>query len=328
MTRDPSKDHTGGIVLIFVTLLGWSSVPLFLKYFTTYIDGWTANGWRYGISALFWSPLLIHGAARGRLPKGLWRAALVPSLFNFAAQMCFAWAPYYINPGLITFLLRLQIVFVALGAYLLFPGERALVRSAGYVSGVVLVMFGLLGLCFLGNEPPRGATAVGIALGMAAGLLYGGYSLSVRYYMNEIRSATAFAAISSYTAAGVIPVMLLFARGHGAEAAQMTWGQLAMLTASAFAGIAITHVTYYAAIARLGVALAGGVILLQPFLTTTASSFLFDERLTSTQWLGGATAVAGAVVMLDAQRRRSRRAHSRSIDPAPALAASADGYRP
>ncbi len=303
----PTKSAAGGVVLILLTLLGWSSVPLFLKYFTAYIDAWTANGWRYGITALFWAPVLLWGAWHHTLPAGLWRAALVPSLFNIAAQICFALAPYYINPGLITFLLRLQIGFVAIGAYLLFPAERAVLRSPTYVLGVVIVFVGLLGLCFLGEKLPQGATAVGVMLAIAAGILYGGYSLAVRRYVHDISPIISFATISLYTAIGVVSVMLLNGRDHGAVAWSLSWGRFGMLVASAFVGIAITHVTYYAAIARIGVSLSAGVILLQPFITSTCSYFLFDERLTVHQWLSGLTAIAGAVIMLDTQRRLNRR---------------------
>jgi drug/metabolite transporter (DMT)-like permease len=303
IVSDRSQETSRGLLLIVVTLLGWSSVTLFLKYFTAYIDGWTANGWRYGISAIFWAPLLVVRLLGGRLPPGIWRAAIVPSLFNLAAQVCFAWAPYYIDPGFITFLLRLQIVFVALGAYLFFPTERAVVRSWGYALGVLLVLAGLVGLCFLGVTRPRGATAVGISLALGSGILYAGYALGVRHFMHEVRSTTAFAVISLYTAAGVLLMMLLFAEDHGANAWRLSWGRLALLFASAMAGIAITHVTYYAAIARLGVAVSAGVIMLQPFLTSAASFYLFDERLTHRQWLSGIVALAGAITMLRAQRR-------------------------
>jgi len=306
MSVKPTKGSAGGVVLILLTLLGWSSVPLFLKYFAAYIDAWTANGWRYGISALFWAPVLVWGAWRRTLPAGLWAAALVPSLFNVAAQICFAWAPYYINPGLITFLLRLQIVFVALGAYLLFPAERPVLRSLTYVCGVVIVFCGLMGLCFLGETLPRGATAWGVGLAITAGFLYGGYSLAVRRYVHDISPVVAFATISLYTAVGVVSVMLVKGRDHGAVAWSLNWKQFGMLVASAFVGIAIGHVMYYSAIVRIGVALSNGVILLQPFITSTCSYFLFDERLTIAQWLSGLTAMVGAVIMLNTQRRLTR----------------------
>ena len=48
----PPGPRAAGVVTILLTLVGWSSIPLFLKHFTHLIDGWTANGWRYAISAL------------------------------------------------------------------------------------------------------------------------------------------------------------------------------------------------------------------------------------------------------------------------------------
>lgn len=299
------RGSNSGLALIFFTLLGWSSVPLFLKHFTMHIDdAWTTNGWRYGMSALFWAPLLIVQGTRGRLPPHLWKAALVPALFNLPAQICFAWAPYFINPGLLAFMLRLQIVFVTVGAYILFPVERPLLRSPKYIVGVIVVFLGMVGLLFLGKEPPRGATTVGVVLGIASGFLYGAYFLSVRHFTRDLNPAVAFGAISLYTAIGLVTLMLLLGKEHGAEAARLPGSQFLLLFASAMAGIALTHVTYYAAIARLGVSFCAGVILLQPFIVSAFSYFLFGERLTAAQWSSGLFAMAGAAIMVDTQRRK------------------------
>ena len=51
-----------GIVTVVLTLVGWSSVPLFLRHFADSIDLWTSNGWRYGFSALLWLPVLLTAA--------------------------------------------------------------------------------------------------------------------------------------------------------------------------------------------------------------------------------------------------------------------------
>ncbi|MBI4719282.1 MAG: DMT family transporter [Planctomycetes bacterium] len=304
MQRPAEGDRAGGVAFIIITLVGWASVPLFLKYLTAYIDGWTANGWRYGISALLWAPALLVGARRGTLPRHLWRAAVVPAAVNIFAQCCFAWAPYYINPGLLTFMLRLQIIFVAVGTYLLFPAERPILRSARYWGGVIIVLGGLAGLCLLGAEPPRGARAFGIALAIVAGVFYGGYALSVRHFMHDVHPVTAFAAISGYTALGLNVMMLALAEQHGALVWTLSAAQLGVLVGSALVGIAITHVLYYAALARLGVAICAGVILLQPFLSSIGSYFWFGERLTTAQWLSGAAAMGGAGLMLLTRRQR------------------------
>src|SRR5262249_52872231 len=99
------RSRFGGIVTLVLTLLGWSSIPLFLKSFIHAIDGWTANGWRYAFSALIWAPMLLWAYRTRRVPSGLWKAALIPSLFNTAGQALFGLAPYHIDVGLMTFAL-------------------------------------------------------------------------------------------------------------------------------------------------------------------------------------------------------------------------------
>lgn len=82
MSSEVNESRATGITYIVLTLLGWSSVLLFLKYLTGFIDAWTANGWRYGLSALLWLPVLIVGGRQGTLPEGIWRRALMPAAFN------------------------------------------------------------------------------------------------------------------------------------------------------------------------------------------------------------------------------------------------------
>jgi drug/metabolite transporter (DMT)-like permease len=233
----------------------------------------------------------------------LWRAAIVPSVVNCIGQSCFAWSPYFIEPGLLTFMLRFQIIFVALGAFLLFPSERTILRSRAYWLGVAVVFAGSLGTCLLGPELPRGATVLGIVLAIAAGIFFGAYSLSVRYFMHNVHPVFAFAAISQYTAGGLVLIMLFVGEQHGSAVTAFTQLQWGMLAASALIGIALAHVMYYASIARLGVAVSAGVILLQPFFTGVSSYFIFTEILTPAQWICGLAAIGGAIVMLQKQQR-------------------------
>jgi len=281
-------------------------VPLFIRHFAEAIDPWTSNGWRYGFAALLWAPVLVWGAARSRLPRGLWRAALVPSLFNAAGQVCFTWAHYKIEPGLLTFGLRTQIIFVAAGAFLLFPAERRVIRSIPYLLGVVMVFGGTVGTAMLGDSLPQGATALGITLAVASGMLFAGYALSVRHSMRGMHPVVAFAAISQYTAAVMVALMLAAGDRAGLGALTLPSRQFELLLLSAVIGIALGHVFYYISIARLGVAVSSGVIQLQPFLVAIASGVLFGERLTPWQWGSGAVAIGGAMLMLAMQGRLMR----------------------
>lgn len=304
MSDMPSaRASTVGMITIIFTLLSWASVPLFVEHFSHSIDLWTSNGWRYGFSAFLWAPALIVGAYRRRLPPGLFKAALVPAAVNCFGQVAFTWGHYKIEPGLLTFGLRSQMVFVAVGAYLLFPVERAIIRSWQYLIGLVLLMCGTAGALLLGEDKIETAHAWGIILAVTAGMFFAFYGLAVRRFMEGINSVVAFACISQYTA--LVMVVLMLARGEdcGLAAPRLPLVQLGLLLLSSVVGIALGHVLYYVSIARLGVAVSAGVLQLHPFFVAVGSFFIFGETLTLWQWGAGLVAMGGATMMLIVQRK-------------------------
>lgn len=306
MMTGPRESSASGAVFIVLTLLGWSSVLLFLKHLTPYIDAWTANGWRYGLSALLWLPILVVGTRRGTLPEGIWRRAIVPAAFNCVGQVCFAWTPYFIGPGLAGFLLRVNIIFATIGAFILFIDERPLMRSPMFWGGLLLVIGGSVGTVLLGAAPIAGGTAIGVALGLLAGAFYGMYGVSVRYWMRGIPAMTSFAAISLYTAAGMIALMIPLGTRGGLGALDLSAFNWFILVLSALIGIALGHVFYYAAIARLGVAVSAAVVQLAPFICGAASVMIFGEILTLGQWTCGGIMLIGAGILLWAEQARHR----------------------
>jgi drug/metabolite transporter (DMT)-like permease len=230
---------------------------------------------------------------------------LVPSVINSTSQVIFCYAHYKIDPGLLAFGLRSHMIFAALGAYLMFAAERPVIRSPIYLGGMVAVMIGTGGAVLLGTQQITGTHALGIALSV------------VRKYMSGFNSVVAFAAISQYTAAAMVGLMLVFGRRSGLEALDMGGRDFALLIISAVLGIALGHVLYYMSINRLGVAVSSGVLQLHPFAVGVASYFIFKEVLSAAQWVSGFLAVGGAVLMLSVHARLARRAPA---EPALALA--------
>lgn len=298
------------VAAVLGSLAGWTAIPLFLKHFTTRIDAWTTNGWRYGFSALLWLPVIVWGLRRGSLPPGLWRAAAWPSVFNVLAQICFGLAPYHMDPGLMTFSLRFQIVFVTIMAAVLFAAERPVIRAPLFLTGIGLVVAGTFATLALKPGGLGGGTATGVTLAVASGVLYGAYALSVRKCMSGINPFQAFAAVSLYTAAALVGLMLVFARPVGSDTPDLGLSALSLppeqffyLLLSSVVGIGLGHTFYFFSISRLGVAVSSGVVQLQPITVSIGSFFLFGERLTGVQWGTGVAAILGAVLMLVSQHR-------------------------
>ncbi len=320
-----TKPHTPAVVCVLATLGAWSSVPLFLFYFSTSIDAWTSNGWRYAFAALFWLPFLLHARPQPRL----FADALLPSAINTCAQVCFTLAHYQISPGLVTFGLRIQIVCVALGAAFLFPAERAAIRRPAFLAGLVMVLGGTLATAARDPDFGTRANTLGVVLALAAGALFAAYGLSVRTRLTRYDSITAFSAISLQTSIAMIALMLVFANRAGLDALALSPFDLALLVASAIIGIALGHVLFYISMVRLGVAAASAVIQLQPFGTAIGATILFAEPLTGAQWIAGSVAVAGALLILMVQAQVNRQLRMQTTPdasdeptPEPALAES------
>ncbi len=315
----PSAPHSSsgrwvGTLCILGSLVGWSSIPLFLRYFTDLIDGWTANGWRYAVSAVLWAPVLVLGTARGTLPRHLWRAALVPSFFNVVAQIAFGLAPYYVSPGLMTFSLRLQVIFVTVGAAILFVSERRIITSRGFIIGMSLVILGTLLTIALKPGGLGSGSAFGVMLSILAGLGYAAYALAVRKCMHAIPPISAFAAVSVLSAAGIFAVMLMFAPRHGMGVFDLSAKHLLLLALSSVIGVGLGHTFYFISIARLGLAVSAGVVQLQPIFVSIGSMYLFREVLTPVQWTMGVVAIVGASIMLYTQHRLARASGTAPVD--------------
>lgn len=329
----PERNTAAGIVTILLALSGWTAIPLFLKHFSHDIDGWTANGWRYGFSALLWLPVLVLQWSKGTTPKGLWKAAWPASVFNIFAQVCFGLAPYYIDPGLMTFSLRLQVIFLMFGAAMLFPSERKVIRTPLFIAGISLLLAGtLLTLWFKEGGLGEAKSSIGVALAISSGVLYAGYGICVRKYMSGLPPFTAFAAVSQYTGVALVLAMFMFGDKSGlltpaieavqksGQAVPKEWllggasvfelggMQIFLLLLSAFIGIGFGHTCYYYAIQRLGLAVATGVVQLQPVTVSLISMFLFQEKISVLQWCTGTGAICGAVLMLWAQQKVAAKA--------------------
>ncbi len=296
-----------GVLCLLLTLLGWSTVPLFLRHLSAEVDYWTNNGWRYGASAIFWIPALVWAYRKKRLPSQIWRDAIVASLANIGGQTAFTAAFHEMNPGLVTFGLRTQLIWVALGAWILIPSERHIIASRRYLLGAAILMAGLLPVLLGGDASLNELNTKGLALSILSAIGYGVYGISVRKWMHHYHPVTAFAVICQLTAAGLIVLMLFFGRACGMYVPSLNGVILGELAISAFVGIAVGHVFYYVSIARIGVVITSGVLQLQPFIVGVCSFFLFGEMFHWWQWTAGAIAVGGAYLMLSSTGSGSKR---------------------
>jgi drug/metabolite transporter (DMT)-like permease len=314
-----------GIAAAAGSLFCWTVTPLFVEYLTGCLDLWASNGWRYGIAALVWLPYLLWMLSRRQVAGWIWRRALWPAFFSTTAQIAFVGAFYYTGPGMLTFGMRMQIVATAVGAAILFPAERLVIRRPSFLAGMAAVVVGVVGVALYApaevtgvvtgglEGAPRESNLIGMLLAAASGVGYACYGMAVRRCLAGVSAKLSFSVISLYVGGSLLVLMTIFSANPVEQLVALDGTAWTAMAVSIVFGLAAGHVIYFTAMAKLGVAQATGVVQLQPFTVAAASWFVFGEMLTAPQLVCGTVAVAGAAMMLYTQHAMARR---RRVDPA------------
>ena len=291
-----------GMFAALICVLSWTTSPLFVKHFSTIVDPWTSNGWRYIPAAVVCLPFTVWSIRRGQMPLSVWRLAAIPALANSVAASCFTSALYCdIAPAFSILCMRLQVVFAALAALFFFVEERAIVKSRGFLIGMALVILGTIVTVVFGGGREEETRLIGVAMLIACASLFGVYGALARRFLRGVPPLVVFAAVVQWTALFMLLGMLFLGERQGLT--PLDSGVCWLLILSGLIGVAVGHGLYFVSISHLGVAITHGVIELQPFAVAVVSYWFFGEVLTGWQWAGGVAAVVGVLLMLSARRR-------------------------
>ena len=287
---------------------------------------------RFGLAAVVLVVVAASTGAHRALSRRFVLLGLAMGAVGYAAQATFYFSAlerldaslvalvFYVYPVLV------MAVAVAVGR------ERASRRRVGALAialcGIALVLVGATTGRFDG---------LGALLALGSALTY-----------------TCYIMVGDRVGAGVPPVALTALVCTGAFATFLVTGALrggtdlrfdpvgwVWLTALALVSTVGAILLFFAGLARVGPSMAALLSILEPVVTVTGAAAVFGERLTPTQWAGGAL-VLGAVALVQWPSRatpapaaeglsRSCRSPDRSCDPAgphrPSAAAEAAARR-
>jgi drug/metabolite transporter (DMT)-like permease len=292
-----------GVMACIGTLICWSSAPLFIKYLTGYLDLWTQNLLRYGAACLFWLPVLLAAAISGRLPRAVWKRALIPFIPNIVGQTLWAAAFYYIDPGFASLLSMMAFLWVIILSVIFFADERLHLSNRLFRLSIILSLTGLLGVMVFHPAFTHPYTITGIVIIIAYGLIWGSYAIAVKVMFRGIDSRIGFSVVSIYTVIAIF-ILTLF-MGHPAKCLELSFNGWFAVILSGITGIALGHVFYYISLRRLGPTTPSLVQLAQPFIVVVISYFVFGEKLSVPQMVFGTVLVAGSAMAILSKRDTS-----------------------
>ena len=282
----------------------WALGPIFIKYLTGYVDSWTQNLLRYSVACLVWLPFLVFSIKTKRLDRRVWRRAVVPGAANVVMQSLFACAYYYIGPAFMALLMKSSIIGIAGFSLIFFPGERTLLKSKRFWSGLMLSVVGVAGVLYYKEDFAATRTLTGIIIALMTAFMWAVYTISAKIAFKDIDSRHGFSVLSIYTVGGLFVLAFLFGRVD--DCVKMGLWQWACVVFSGVTSIALSHTLYYSAMRRIGATIPALVLLAQPFIVLAISYVVFGESLNIFQLLFGVVLLAGSGLAIWAQEHLKR----------------------
>lgn len=273
-----------GVALALTSAASFGVMPVLAK--VVYDDGAEPIGVLFVRFTLAAAALLALARLSGqRLPRGRTLAVLagLGGIGYVGQALCFFFALERISAGLTTLLLYFYpALVVVLGAVLL--GHRPRPVALG------CVLLATAGTALTIGPVERGQT-VGVALGLAAALVYALYMLASSRVEGVAPLATAATVL---TAGSVSFGLLALLTRPQLPSAPVAW--LALVGVALF-GTVVAVTTFFAALALLGPSDTAVVSTVEPVVSIGVAALVLGERLGPWQLVGGVVVLLSVAVL-------------------------------
>ena len=226
----------------------------------------------------------------GRRSWAARRAAWAAGLFFAVDLVLWNHAINLVGAGVATVLGNLQVLFVALAAWLVFkerPTARFGVALPVVIGGVVLVS-GLVGGPGVGNQP-----LAGVLFGASTSLAYAAFLLILRHARGTAHVAGPLADATLGGATGALVLGGVF----GSLDLAPGWRAIGWLALLAFTSQSVGWWLITSSLPRLPSAVSSLLLLLQPVIALGLAALVLGERPTWVQLVGALLILAGVLVV-------------------------------
>src|SRR5581483_5596926 len=254
---------------------------------------------RFGLATVAFWLLVLFAVKPARPPARYVVAGLLMGALGYAVEAgLFFVALERIDASLVELLLYAYpavVTAVALGSGQEAPAPRLLAALALATLGVVGVLAGSLA---------GGVDPAGLALGLSAAAVYGGYVLAGERGVAAVHAAlAATGATASFTVAGLV---------HGGLPHPRTAGAWTAVAAIAAVATVIPMAALFAGIERVGAPTASIVSTFEPVVTVVLAGLFLGETLSLVEAAGAACVVAAVRLLARRPEPPRRRA---VVDP-------------
>jgi drug/metabolite transporter (DMT)-like permease len=301
----PAK--TKALLMNLGAVLCWSFVPLAIRFVSNYYSALFQALFRYlcTLVVLWGFTVITIGPNRLKVETplllSLWPKILLIALANYGFQLTFTVSLYLLYPGLATLINQSLVLFSVFLAALMFPDERSTLVSVLFLLGVVAAVVGVVMTIVGSNNFGTVEFSLGIVVVLASALFWALLGALIRKWLGGVSTSFALSSVLSIVTVLFFLTYIVVYRGLPVPSAPT--GIWAFLVLSGLIGLGVGHSLYYRSVGILGLALSSSLALLIPLLVGVASFFLFRERLTWIQLVGGLSLLSGCYLVIRARFR-------------------------
>jgi drug/metabolite transporter (DMT)-like permease len=290
------------LALVGILTISFSAIFVRLAAVSPVTATFFRGGYALPILVVLW---LAQRRADRRSPRERW-LALGSGLILAVDLALWHQSIALVGAGLGTVVANVQVVFVALTAWLLF-GERI---TQGRLVTIVVVLGGVALTSGLARPDAYGSNPVaGVAIGLVAGVCYAAFILVYREANRTPGPASGPLMDSTLGMIAGAMICAAFDRHFSFGPGRMAHLWLALL---AVGSQVVGWLLIGQALPALPAVETSILLLGQPVFTVLWGVLLFDERLSALQWLGCAV-VLGGVATLSIRRPQPARADHASV---------------
>lgn len=287
MSNQPKHEAGIGIILIFISTLGFSVYPILGKYIFAGGAGLsTVLFVRFLIAALFFWAITLKREGFPSLPKKTWLTLWCMGGFGYSLMAgLYLTSVRYIPASLAALLLYAYPIIVTILAVLTHQEKFSSLKLVGLLLstlGLVLV----LGLALKGLNPLGIALALGSAFVYAIYILFGNHVLQTTTPLVSISMISTSAAVTY----GIVGLTI------GGTSWTLSWGTWLGIGGIALFSTIIAMLTFFQGMKLIGATSSSIISTLEPVMTVSLAVVLFGEHLSGMQIMGGLLVVLGGVL--------------------------------
>ncbi len=283
-----------GLLPLMATAFIWGWPNILIKLVSHDFDALTQSFYRYlaASSTTAVICLVFWRRAYGEGLKNL-RALVLPTVVVTAHQMTYMTGVYLTSAIAASVTSKTSGLFVPVLSFLLFPEERAVIRSPKFLVGTALALTGVAGLVLARGGMMMGDGLAGPVLLLLSAFLWSLFSVLIKPLTGRIDPQVITGIVPLLSCILFFPVWASVA--HLGQVFEAPIRSVLIMLGSGVLVVGIGNTLYYVALKRVGASVATNFLLCTPLVAGVLAYVILGERLTPLQMAFSAVLLTGCL---------------------------------